>query len=158
MAGVPCSKTKRAPTIHPISQERSYTVQYNQLKHLLVTGTASDGSETVTVPEWLFRNLLMASLRSKAHFDEAFYLSSNADIRSALKRGEITSAEEHYYITGYFESRLPKRFSVDERYYIDQNPDIAEAMRRGIVKNAQQHFDSVGFQEGRVPHKDFSLF
>ena len=83
-------------------------MQYNQLKHLLVTGTASDGSETVTVPEWLFRNLLMASLRSKAHFDEAFYLSSNADIRSALKRGEITSAEEHYYITGYFESSPAK--------------------------------------------------
>ena len=107
----------------------------------------------MTVPEWLFRNLLMASLRSKAHFDEAFYLSSYVDIRSALKREEITSAEEHYYITGYFESRLPKRSSVDERYYVDQDPDIAEAMRRGIVKNAQQHFDSVGFQEGRVPTK-----
>lgn len=91
-------------------------------------------------------------------FDEKYYLTTNDDIAEAVETNQVRSASEHYYATGYYEGRMPKRILVDERYYLENNPDVAEAMRQGVVESAQQHFEVAGFREGRLPHKGFSLF
>jgi hypothetical protein len=132
-------------------------MQYRQLKQLVVEGTDRDGSKTVTIPADLFRQLLGSALQAKSALDQQFYLATNSDIRAAVEQGRIHGASEHYYSTGYFEDRLPKKLLVDERYYLEQNPDVAEAIREGIIKSAQEHFDYAGFKEGRSPFSDFSL-
>ncbi|MCX6973420.1 MAG: hypothetical protein NTZ94_03800 [Verrucomicrobia bacterium] len=99
-----------------------------------------------------------SALRAKGHYDETYYLNSNPDVQDAVRRGEITSGSDHYFITGYFEGRTPFKIIIDEKYYLKQNSDVADAMRRGIVRSAQEHFDVIGFKEARLPYPDFSLF
>jgi len=91
-------------------------------------------------------------------FDEKYYLGANPDVAEAVEQNTVRGASDHYFATGYFEGRMPKRILVDERYYLENNPDVAEAMRQGSVESAQQHFEVAGYGEGRLPHKGFSLF
>lgn len=133
-------------------------MQYALLEKHLVDGTRPDGTATVTLPKDLFRKILTAALRGSGQFDEAFYVAKYSDIKGALQKGAIASGTDHYYTTGYWEKRLPKKIKVDDKFYLQQNPDIAAALRKGAVKSAQQHFDVAGFSEGRLPFKDFSLF
>jgi hypothetical protein len=133
-------------------------MQHSTLVRLLKESENSNDSEKVVVPAELFRKLLIGALRAKNVFDEHFYLAINSDLVDALRKKKIESVDEHYYNTGYFENRLPRKLIVDEKYYLEQNPDVAEAIRKGIIKSAQEHFEYAGFREGRAPHKDFSLF
>ena len=132
-------------------------MQYIHLKRLAAETVDKGGEKRVSIPADLFRQLIASALQGKGMFDENYYLSVNSDIQDAVRRGAIESASEHYYTTGYFEGRLPKKLLVDEKFYLEANPDVAEAVRKGLVKDAQEHFENAGFREGRVPHKGFSL-
>ena len=133
-------------------------MQYSHLKLLVREETDSDGSKRVSVPVELFNQMLASALQSKNIFDESFYLAINTDIRDAIRNDVIKSAADHYYTTGYFEGRLPRKLVVDEKFYLAENPDVVDAIRKGVIKNAQEHFEYAGFREGRLPHKGFSLF
>ena len=110
------------------------------------------------LPQELLRTLLTIAIKSKGLFDEKYYLERNSDVAAAVKARRINSAADHYFQTGYYESRLPSRILIDERFYLAENPDVAHAIRRGMVKSAQDHFEEAGFSEGRLPYKDFSMF
>jgi hypothetical protein len=130
-------------------------MQYRRLHQLLSFDTSN---QTVTVPAELFRKLLMTALKTKGEFEESFYVASNPDLRTAIRKGEIPSAADHYYSTGYFENRMPKRFVVDEEWYLEESPDVRKAVQQKRIRNAQMHFDTNGFTEGRAPFEGFSLF
>lgn len=132
-------------------------MQYVNLKKILSEGTSSS-SNSITIPSDLFQGLLIIALRYKGVFDESFYLASNPDVKDAVARNIVVSAAEHYYTTGYFEGRIPKRLLVDERFYLERNPDVSAAIRKNAVASAQDHFDFAGFREGRQPYDGFTLF
>jgi len=133
-------------------------VQYSQLKSLITESANADGIKTVTVPAELFRHLLVTALKSKGFFDEAYYLANYSDISRAVRSKQISSGADHYFETGYFEGRLPRKMVVDEKFYLENNPDVRDAITKGKVKNAQEHFDCAGFREGRQPNAGFSMF
>jgi hypothetical protein len=133
-------------------------MQYKTLMQLVKESVSLEGGRLVTIPQDLFRTLLIAAIRNKAVFDDKFYSAINSDIKEAIRTTQISSAEDHYYNSGYFEGRLPKKFLVDEKYYLEKNPDVSAAIRSGVIKSAQEHFEYAGFREGRAPYKDFSLF
>jgi len=133
-------------------------MQFARAQALIKSSVEPDGSATVNVPVALFRELLIKALRAKAMFDANFYLGAYPDVRRALEQRQVRSADDHYYDTGYFESRLPQKITVDEKYYLQNNLDVEAAIRAGVVKSAQEHFETAGFEEGRLPYADFSLF
>lgn len=124
----------------------------------LVDCDPSTPGPLATVPRSLFVHLLGSALRAKGQYDETYYLNSNLDVQDAVRRGEIASGSDHYFMSGYFEGRAPFKIIVDEKYYLKQNPDVAAAIRQGAVQSAQEHFDFIGFKEARLPYPDFSLF
>lgn len=130
-------------------------MQWNTLSSLI---EEDKDPEKIVIPRGLFRELLIAALRQKGVFDEAYYKATNNDIAHAIENSVIPSAADHYYNAGYFEGRQPKAFVVDERYYLENNPDVVKAIRSGIITSAQEHFDNCGFKEGRAPFRAFSLY
>ena len=132
-------------------------MQYVNLTKLIAAGPAS-GNDSIAISTTLFRRLLVSALREKGVFDESFYLAANSDIKEAVARRSIASAAEHYYTTGYFEGRMPKKIMVDERFYLENNLDVSGAIRKKAVASAQEHFELAGFAEGRQPYEGFTLF
>jgi hypothetical protein len=130
-------------------------MQWKTLGSLVKENTRDD---SVTIPKHLFRQLLIAALKSKGVFDEEYYRAFNKDISDAIVAGNITCGADHYFEAGYFEGRQPRKLIVDEKYYLEQNPDVARAIRGGVIENAQQHFEYCGFKEGRSPYEGFELF
>ncbi len=131
---------------------------YQNLLKVVQVNEGKNGAKTVTVPFEMFHSLVETALRAKGEFDEGFYLAANPDIRNAVKKNEIASAADHYYRSGYFEGRMPKRFEVDEEFYLEQNPDVAKGIKMRRIKSCQLHFDTNGFKEGRAPYEGFRLF
>jgi len=118
----------------------------------------SNPTQKVTINQELLRALLAAALRQKTPVDEKYYLAKYPDIAKAIANGILTSASDHWYETGYYEGRHPRRILVDEEYYLQAHPDVAKAIRAGKIKSCQDHFDDAGFAEGRLPFAGFSLF
>jgi hypothetical protein len=133
-------------------------MQFSRLASVISNDTSSSGTSITCLPSELFRQLLIAALKQKGEFDEAYYLSNNQDVKDAISRGVIGNSAEHYYTAGYFEGRSPKRILVDERFYVQENPDVSSAIKKGLVGSAQEHFEGTGFREGRLPFNGFSLF
>jgi len=133
-------------------------MQYSQLRAVITESTNTDGVKTITVPAELFRHLLVTALKSKGFFDEAYYLAMYPDISKAVREKQISGGAYHYFESGYFEGRLPRKMVVDEKFYLENNPDVRDAITKGKVKNAQEHFDCAGFREGRQPNAGFSMF
>ena len=133
-------------------------MQYAQFVSKFKTCRNFGEDELVTVSKNLLLRLLKSALRHKADFDPDYYLDNYADIRNAVSEGSIVDPAEHYYATGYFENRRPRRLTIDERFYLKAYPDVADAMRSGSIASPQAHFDTVGFHEGKMPYADFSLF
>lgn len=123
---------------------------------ILSKNIAKDGGKYI-VPEGLFEELLRAALYHAVEFDQQYYLEKYPDVAKALKARKISSAHDHYILTGYFESRLPHKIMVDERYYFAENPDVAQAVKDRMVNSAQDHFENTGFAEGRLPFESFRL-
>jgi hypothetical protein len=151
----------RAPaqsTVASRAIKRRETLMFYKILQKIMSISSVDGVNHVSVREDVFFGLLASAIRGKGMFDEKFYLENYHDIRDAVKSGAIASGLEHYITTGYFESRMPRRFVVDEAFYLRENPDVAEAIQSGKIKSAQIHFNALGFFEGRSPYKGFSLF
>jgi hypothetical protein len=132
-------------------------MQYITLKLLLEKAKKAE-TDTVTIPKDMFDRLLENALRTTNFFDERHYLSTYTDIREAVRNKTIASAADHYFRSGYFENRVPKKITVDEKFYIEQNPDVAAGLKSGKVKSCQEHFETQGFFEGREPYENFSMF
>ena len=119
--------------------------------------SSADSSGAVEISKDLLRRLLIAALRQKTTVDEKYYLARYSDVAKAVSTGSIESASDHWYETGYFENRSPRKILVDEEYYLQANPDVAKAVAAGKVASCQVHFDEAGFSEGRAPFAGFSL-
>ena len=77
-----------------------------------------------------------------AHFDPAFYLATNPDIRELG-----VDPLDHFLLLGWKESRDPAR-SFNVTYYLQSNGDVAAA---GI--NPFVHYIVAGHREGRAPRR-----
>jgi hypothetical protein len=83
-------------------------------------------------------------------FNEAHYLLANPDVAEALRRGEFSSAREHFELFGRDEKRIhcvPDNF--DEDYYVEANPDVAAAIICGNVVSGAHHWLVHGRHEQR---------
>jgi len=89
--------------------------------------------------------------------DADWYLEFYRDVQEAIRRGESSSAKDHYTKYGYFEDRMPRAFKVDAKWYLSEYPDVADAIRSGLVESPQHHFERDGFKEGRRAHRDWVL-
>jgi hypothetical protein len=97
-----------------------------------------------------FIKLLIEEVVSRIYFDDDYYYRNNPDVAEALRTGKVTSLQEHFIHTGYFEGRRPSPLYVDSAWYVSNYPDIAEALARGEVASATRHFEDRGLQEGRA--------
>jgi hypothetical protein len=114
------------------------------------------GSDHCRVAFGFFRDVLRARIE-RIFLDVDWYLNAYPDVKLAIKKGAVRSAQEHYIAFGYFENRLPYRINVNEQWYLDQNPDVRTAISNETVRSAQEHFEQVGFGEGRLPFPAFQL-
>lgn len=83
-------------------------------------------------------------------FDEAFYLSQNADVARAVEQGLLSSGLEHYLVWGASEGR-DANVLFDEAWYRSVNKDVDAAITQGDFQNAYQHYVIFGWWEGRNP-------
>ena len=89
--------------------------------------------------------------------DESWYLKRHPDVEAAIEKGLVSSAQQHYCESGYFEHRMPYQINVDEKWYIGQYEDVQTAIAKQHFTSAQEHFESIGFKEGRHPYPSFAL-
>jgi hypothetical protein len=133
-------------------------MQYAILKHFMDYDPRNEATASnVSISRDVFLLILESALRGSVIFNAEYYLKKYSDVKLALDRGAIESPDEHYFLTGYFEGRLPRQILVDERFYLKANPDVAAAIRNGAVRSAQAHFEIAGYGEGRLPYEGFSL-
>jgi hypothetical protein len=131
---------------------------YSHFKKRVPGFDTSAPSRRVEIDQDLLRTLVIAALRQKTTVDEKYYLARYPDIAKAIAGGSIATASDHWYETGYFEGRQPRRILVDEEFYLQANPDVAKAVRAGKVESCQAHFDIAGCIEGRMPFAGFAFF
>lgn len=122
----------------------------------LMSSSGDENGHYVELLESKFRQLLRCLL-VQVEVDEDWYLSSNQDVKAAVRAGSIKSGRDHYISEGYFENRFPRPIQVDEEWYLDQYPDVVAAISAGALKSATHHFESDGFREGRLPEAGWSL-
>ena len=85
-------------------------------------------------------------------FDEAFYLNSYPDVRTAVQAGIIPSGRSHFLSSGIREGRTRiSRFYRDdvEARYLTDNPDVATAVASEGFASGLQHYLGNGEGEGR---------
>lgn len=117
----------------------------------LMPSFRSNGDE-VTCSESDFRKLLYLLLLA-VPVDEAWYLSTYADVKKEVDAGRIASGADHYRLSGYFEGRFPSKPDVDEDWYLKHYPDVKAAVAKGLTKSAVDHFMSTGACEARLPRR-----
>lgn len=83
-------------------------------------------------------------------FDEAAYLSQNADVHWAVLSGQLQSGRQHYAEWGAAEGRNPNVL-FDERWYLANNADVAQAVGASGLASGYQHYVTWGWAEGRKP-------
>ena len=87
---------------------------------------------------------------SQKLFNQAFYLSSNPDVLTAVSQG-LTTAFEHFSTFGHRENRPLLPF-FDTQAYLLANPDVASATTAPGWVSAWNHFVLFGILEGRSPN------
>jgi Ca2+-binding RTX toxin-like protein len=92
----------------------------------------------------------IVSIEDGRSFDEAFYLSQNADVAQAVERGWFSSGLDHYLAWGAQEGR-DVNVLFDEAWYRDANKDVDAAIGAGAFTNAYEHYVLYGWSEGRDP-------
>lgn len=122
------------------------------LRALKIDSDLAQEGTTVTIPGALFKMLLQIAL-ANSDFDEETYFRENPDVRAALQRGDIESAQDHFVGFGYFEGRKGGTV-VDEAWYLKKYPDVASGIKSGQISSAASHFSLVGGGEGRSPSSD----
>jgi hypothetical protein len=83
--------------------------------------------------------------------EEEWYLSRYEDVAKAIEAGVVSTAREHFIVSGSFEGRLPGPIKVDEEWYLRQNPDVWESVREGVVPSGQDRFEENGYGKRRLP-------
>lgn len=144
-----------------------------------VDASSASGSELASIPSFatlVNKELVVPSMTSnyvavERHFfhkciepalqhvpvNESWYLKQYPDVASAVERGAVKSAHDHYIRFGYFEHRMPFAILVDETWYLKEYEDVRRAVADGVFESGQAHFMMAGFREGRLPHSGFSL-
>jgi hypothetical protein len=116
----------------------------------------SSNTKYLAVEQHFLRACMLSSLRM-IRLDEDWYLNMYPDVKTAIDRGDVESASEHYVRFGFYEHRLPYAIEVDESWYIQTYADVREAIARNNFESAREHFLLVGYKEGRLPYPDFRL-
>ncbi len=93
-----------------------------------------------------YPNSTSNSRRCPGNFDEDFYLTAYPDVASAIRRGNIKSACDHYQRFGRYEGRYPV---FNEASYLQKNPDVADAVRRDKIRSGYEHWRKFGRYENR---------
>lgn len=81
-------------------------------------------------------------------FDENFYLVKNFDVASALFKGQINSALDHYNQVGKAEGRMgapprPSTFNIQFDYRFDTNGFFADPARKATLEAVAKVWESV---------------
>ncbi|MFV3127563.1 calcium-binding protein [Niveispirillum sp. KHB5.9] len=122
-----------------------------------MTSDASDvlkGVELVVFGTEVLVNSQPAPGTARNGFDEALYLSRNADIAAAVRNGTLASGWDHFRTYGQREGRDPNAL-FDTDYYLANNRDVAAAVARGET-TAWGHYLNYGGREGRDPSAWFN--
>lgn len=126
------------------------SVNIAEVKKHLPSLEIGEDSGTLTLSLTDLRNLLAVFLAAYP-VDEAWYCAQVPALRRDIQKGKFKSVQEHYYVHGFLEGRLPERPVVDEKFYLRTNPDVADGVRSGKFKDGFDHFVKAGYGEGRVP-------
>lgn len=84
-----------------------------------------------------------------AHFDEAYYLAENAEVRAVVEKGGFKSGLDHYIYYGYYERRSP--FRLDRGWYGKQYPMAAIEVGQGDFTDFHHHYLAIGRRRGYRP-------
>lgn len=63
------------------------------------------GEHVLVVLQWGAYRTFLSQFEVTGRVDERDYLQRHEDVRSAVERGDVVSATEHYVVQGYFEQR-----------------------------------------------------
>jgi len=88
-------------------------------------------------------------MASYSMFDNAYYLTQNADVANAWQGSPL----DHYLQFGADEGRAPTAW-FDAQYYRAQNADLVNMSAAELFA----HYNMYGAKEGRVPAADFENF
>lgn len=84
-------------------------------------------------------------------FDEAWYVTTNADVAEAIERGTFASGFEHYGLAGHNERSPHWLFS--EAFYVSENDDLtADILSAGHYANGYDHYLRTGDAQYRSGH------
>jgi hypothetical protein len=89
----------------------------------------------------------------REHFDEAYYLAQNSEVRAAVEGGGFRSGFDHYVNFGYFERRSP--FPLDRAWYGRQYPIAAIEVGQGDFADFHHHYLAIGRRRGYLPVPPF---
>jgi hypothetical protein len=101
---------------------------------------------------------LLQQVVASMPFDEEGYLASNPDVATAIRRGEVASAREHYIADGYFEGREGAVETFDEAWYLKRYPDVAHGVKSGQWMSGRHHYRIEGIFEWRSPNQSAEVY
>lgn len=130
-----------------------YIPPYQLIQHKLDSLGGDQDSARLTAALAVMRCLLQEAV-ARVPFDEDDYMASNPDVATAIRRGEVSSAHDHYITDGYFEGREGAGSAFDEAWYLKQNSDVALAVKSGHWTSGWQHYREVGMYEWRSPMRE----
>ncbi len=129
-----------------------HVLPYQLVSHVLDPRDGERDPPRMAAARAAIRALLQEAV-ARAPFDEDAYLASNPDVATAIRRGEVASAHEHYVTNGYFEGREGAGPGFDEAWYLKRYPDVALAVKAGQWLSGWQHYRSEGMFEWRSPSR-----
>ena len=127
-----------------------YLPPYQLIRRMLDTLDGDREQPRMIAALAVMRHLLQEAV-SRAPFDEDGYMASNPDVATAIRRGEVATAHEHYVVNGYFEGREGAGPGFDEAWYVKRYPDVALAVASGQWVSGFQHYRQEGMFEWRSP-------
>jgi hypothetical protein len=96
-------------------------------------------------------------MSSSANFDQAYYLSNNADVVLAISQGNFANALDHFNQFGGKELRQPNS-GFNPSYYAINNADVLNAVSSGVFANVFSHYSAFGESENRAPNTNLATF
>lgn len=114
---------------------------------------ATDGSLTDAALEDFWRADGMEFAPNRL-FDEAWYVSVNADVRAGIGLGIFGTGFMHYRESGF--ARRDPHWLFSEGHYFRRNPDLTlTAVQRAGYANGYDHYLAIGDEDGRSAHPFF---
>jgi hypothetical protein len=97
---------------------------------------------------------IVQSLLASVPVEEAWYRENYAQADRSLRRGDFTSASDHYAYQGYFVGFLPADPAVDDEWYVSRYRHVRNGLARGEAISAKDHFIRIGYGEGCQPNRN----